>query len=808
MGKFQEELEKARAAKAAGERPSIGEQMIAQYGDGSKAHDWYKSKPPAAKSDIPDFAKIDVAALPEFERSPADEKLDAFLQVLTITQAYQRWIPKGKPERRYVGQTESIMIRCPFPHHLDEVASAWCNSEKNVWYCGKCSYGGDVYDFAAIHYGYPVPEYKRNPGQFKALRAEMAKSFGIEIVRGVNGDEYAVTAQDATTALPSQGVQPVPAPRKAEEPQRHKGFQIPGVRSIKIPMPGQAAPQATIPTPPPVAPAPPAPATVHPAPPMPPPPPPPPVAVQAPVPEVTPKESDEASVEVAEVATGEVQTPPAAPSQLHAGFRIPGVAKINMGGSGAAFGPTMQVPPPTIPPVTNLAPSPAMAVQITTPTESLLAQYGLTPDGDDTGDGGYRGGIYLPWRDIIEPGTFLHDYMSVVTQDEAPEEFHIFCGMAALGLAVGRDLLLKDKIPVKANSYICLLGETGEGKSNAKKHMVRLVSKALPFDIDDPGNKGVRRVSNPSSGEFLVREFMKTLKDPLSNAPIGGAPVRGIVDFEEFATLMNRASNKGASLAQFLIEMFDGQEEVNTGSITNNKFVATEPFATTISTTQPRVLRDLVSDRHIADGFLNRWIFVTGQPKEIIPLGGEVIEIDPVIPSLQSVWGWAGMQTGMIEWEQAAFLEAYNFLKDVVLPTRKLDRTGVTARIDLMYKKLIMLLTINLKRPKVPLEAVLYANKIYYYLVQTYGILDQAVNQSIDEDLRQEVMKAILTVHKKNNRPPSLKELSDKVGTRRYSLDQIHRCVQVLHKMGHVEEIPPPPGPGRKTVRFQIITSD
>lgn len=804
--KFQEELEARRAAREK-ERAAVGAELMAQYGDGSTPPDWFNKKPPTKPEtpSVPDFAKVDVPALPEYERSPADEKLDAIIKALPVTQAYRRWIPKGEPERRWDGQTESIMIRCPFPHHHDEHPSAWCNSDKNVWYCIKCGYGGDVYDLAAIKFGYAVPEYKKAAGQFASLRADMAKDFGIEIVKGVNGDEYAVYAQDATTALPSTGGAPVPPQRQTAPNGQHKGFQIPGVQPIKISLPsqdGKVAPVIQASTPPsfPTPPPPVAvkiPAPTKPAPHVPPPPVPPPVAPPVPAP---------AAEAPAKVITEQPTPPPPPVAPVHQGFQIPGLAKINLN-AGGTFTPPVQIQPPTIP-VTNLSPGPmALGIQVVTPTETLLAQYGLTPDGEDTGDGSYNG-ISLPWRDITPPGTFLDHYMSVVTADEAPEEFHYFGGLAALGLATGRDLMMKDKIPVKANMNICFLGETGGGKSNAKRHMTNLVSQALPFDADDPGNKGVKRVSNPASAEYLVREFMKVLKDPLSNAPIGGAPVRGIIDFEEFATLMNRASNKGASLAQFMIEFFDGGDEISTGSVTNNRFVASKPFATTISTTQPRVLRDLVTDRHVADGFLNRWVFVTGREKPVIPLGGEVISIEPVIPTLQSVWSWAGLQSGLIEWEEAAFLEAYQFLRDVVIPARKADRTGVTARIDLMYKKLVLLFTVNLKRSKVPIEAVRYASQVYAYLVTTYGLLDQAVNQTVDEDLRQEVMRAILVVHKKNGRPPSLKELSDKVGTRKYSLDQIHRCIQVLHKMGHIEEIPPPPGPGRKTTRYQIITSD
>jgi hypothetical protein len=68
-------------------------------------------------------------------------------------------ISGGELPRRNQGQS------CPIPGHADANPSAWVNTEKNVWYCGRCSQGGDVYDLAAFHFGMPVPGYKEG-GKF------------------------------------------------------------------------------------------------------------------------------------------------------------------------------------------------------------------------------------------------------------------------------------------------------------------------------------------------------------------------------------------------------------------------------------------------------------------------------------------------------------------------------------------------------------------------------------------------------------------------------------------------------------------
>jgi hypothetical protein len=801
--KFDEVLAARRAAKEK-EGSDVGQELIAIYGNGSKPHDWYKnngaqteaSKEPAP----PDWAAMDVPKLPEYDRSPGDDQLDGIIKSMPITTAYKRWIGKGEPGRTWDGQTESIMLRCPFPHHVDTHPSAWCNTDKGVWYCDPCDYGGDIYDLAAIRFGFPVPGYKKTPGAFTALRAAMAADFNIQIVKGLNGREYAVQSEDGTTALPQQEA-PVPSPRKANGNGVPKGFQIPGLKPLTVAMPGQGAVPST---PPPVAP--PVPQVTVPkqtAPPVQPPPVAPPIQpppMTAP-PVAPPKQAEAPKAEETPAAPAEAPPVQPPPTAVPKGFQIPGLRPITIPTGTAPVVPQALVTPPR----DIIVPS----IQVVNPTDVLLKKYGLSADGSD--NGGSDKDISLDWRSITAPESFLGKYMEHLTVDDVPEEFHYFSGLAALSLATGRDLRLLDKRPVVANLFICLMGKTGDGKSDAKRYATDLVRMALPFDQDDPGNKGVKRVSNPASGEYMVKEFEKLLRDPLTNQVIGQAPVRGIVDFEEFATLMHRTSNKGATLAQFMIEFFDAQHEISTGSLTNNKSVAREPFATTFSSTQPEVLNTLVNDSHLKSGFLNRWMFVSGRAKPRVPLGGQELDIEPLVPALQKVFGWTGIQAGsepLIRWEKPAFKQAYEFLVDVVLPARAADRSGATARIDLMYKKMILLQTVNLQRGSVPPDAVLMANEMYKYLVLTYGVLDQAVNQSDDSELREMVSRAILSVHASKSRPPSAREIVDRLGNRKYTLEQITRLLQAMEKMGLVEEIAPTRGVGRPTVRYQIIGSD
>lgn len=135
-----------------------------------------------------------------------DLDIDAILAGIDVVDAYEKWCGKSVPKRTKSG--ESIMISCPNPDHPDKNPSAWMNSDKGVYSCGGCSFsGGDKYDIAAWHFGYPVPNYKTD-GSFPKLRRDMAESMGHAISRDVGeGAPRAVATSGA--GLVDESLQPV-----------------------------------------------------------------------------------------------------------------------------------------------------------------------------------------------------------------------------------------------------------------------------------------------------------------------------------------------------------------------------------------------------------------------------------------------------------------------------------------------------------------------------------------------------------------------------------------------------------------------
>lgn len=161
-------------------------------------------EPPApqfAQELIPDVTS-------DYQRTEEDLELDRILDGVGIVEAYSRWCGKMTPKVT-TGRTESIMVSCPKPSHADKNPSAWLNTEKNTWYCAGCTEGGDGYDIAAYHHGYPVPGYK-DGAMFHKLRRSMGEDLGYTFNKKTGGG-YDLVPPVVVLASPPPA--PVPAPR-------------------------------------------------------------------------------------------------------------------------------------------------------------------------------------------------------------------------------------------------------------------------------------------------------------------------------------------------------------------------------------------------------------------------------------------------------------------------------------------------------------------------------------------------------------------------------------------------------------------
>lgn len=190
-----------------------------------------RSVPPPVDEDlIPDV----------YEESEDDLQMDSIIDGIDILDAYRRWIGKEVDEKT-TGQTEGIKVSCPQPGHRDAHPSAWINSDNRRWFCGGCQEGGDIYDLAAIKFGYSIPEYKDGK-TFHDLRRDMAESYGYR-VKVVSGEEV-IWREEESTPEPIQKRPPVPTAPKGDSPVE----SAPEASAQPVPE-GRAAPVPTAPSP-------------------------------------------------------------------------------------------------------------------------------------------------------------------------------------------------------------------------------------------------------------------------------------------------------------------------------------------------------------------------------------------------------------------------------------------------------------------------------------------------------------------------------------------------------------------------------
>lgn len=151
-------------------------------------------------ADIPDVTN-------DLNLSIEEQTIDAAIAAIGIIDAYNRWSNKGTVPP--TNKTEGIKVSCPNPAHRDDHASAWLNTEKNLWNCGGCNMGGDRWDIAAWFYGYDVPGYK-DKDAFRELRTKIAAELGFREIKGISGTFLVRDVPDDSGQAGISGVSPNP----------------------------------------------------------------------------------------------------------------------------------------------------------------------------------------------------------------------------------------------------------------------------------------------------------------------------------------------------------------------------------------------------------------------------------------------------------------------------------------------------------------------------------------------------------------------------------------------------------------------
>lgn len=389
----------------------------------------------------------------------------------------------------------------------------------------------------------------------------------------------------------------------------------------------------------------------------------------------------------------------------------------------------------------------------------------------------------IDYETVIEPGTFLDAYMRACTIDTAPDEYHLFNGLVALSLAAGRNVYDPNDGSFFPTLFVCFVGSTGRGKSMSRRHLAKTLEKALPYDYNGPDRSGVLIMDRPGSGEVLVK-LLAGDQAPAGMPPYHLGDVKGYLDFDELSELMNKGARTGSTLKDKLLELYDSPEKLSNHSLTSGQFVAHRPFCSVTTSTQPETMRKLFSKGDVHSGFLNRFIFVTGTPKESRAYGMPTIDVNGPSLKLRSISQWIDHHSGnmQITWSQEAIDTwtpfFYEFLDD--------DKADIKARLAFVLKKIVMLMALNGHRTIVEADDIKRAIGLYRFLLSSYGIVEDASLTHVDSsDMEQEILSWIREQYLAD---PSLSITAHAVNRRfwrrKWGLEQINRVMKALTESG------------------------
>jgi hypothetical protein len=426
-----------------------------------------------------------------------------------------------------------------------------------------------------------------------------------------------------------------------------------------------------------------------------------------------------------------------------------------------------------------------------------LAQVIALHGDDDTDDDIPLG--YLDWEPLVEPGTFLDTWMESTKIDDIPDEYYFWNGLLAIGMALGRDTSLYDRRPVYSNLYVCIVGPTGSGKSQSEGHLNSLLMKALPYDPNDPFSKGTHFIDAPASGESVVWSFRKDIVDPSTGKSVGLFPVRGLLTFNELSALTARAGRMGNTMKSTLMQMYDCPEFAATHSRTHGDTRARAPFASLLTTTQPKSMGRLLTSEDMDAGFINRFLFVSGKPKKRMAIGGTRIEVTGSINPIQAIRAWGGKHA-VIDWSGVSAKTYTEYYHDFIEPAKK--KSPTLSRLDLLAKKLVLLFTANEMEPEVQLSAIERMTKMMPYLLQCYGFTADQIGNDQAWEVREDILRHVKKHTAKGGM--TLRVLNDRIKRKKFPTSLVRRTLDDLVHL-QLLSAEATKGVGRPTVKYKAV---
>lgn len=431
-------------------------------------------------------------------------------------------------------------------------------------------------------------------------------------------------------------------------------------------------------------------------------------------------------------------------------------------------------------------------------SEEVAAGARVSPALQDQADSSVESVIGLPaaatslevpetsWRDlpIMQKDSFLREWMELTCTSYEPEEFYFWLGLMAIGCAIGNDCVYEDTIPVRANFMMCLVGNTGSGKSISMFVLEDLIRQAFPFKPDT--GSGVRKISSPGSGESLVDQFNHSTSDLTTGAKTFH-PINGLYRESELAGFVKKTARHGSTIREVLMDFYDTRRPVSISSRGAGLATASDHFMQMITSTQPLSVASILSNSDASAGFLNRWIYVFGVQKDRPSRDANVLDVAPVVSYLQDIRAWTGKHRTLRFVSGPAADNWDEFYKTDILPLTRRD-DSMTARLPLVAKKILLAFAANDMVEEVQNDHVETLRVLWPYLLNTYGIVGESVGQSELESCMNDIESYIRS---KSPNPITARDIKyNSSARRRFSGEMISKALDLLVKISFIEEMP------------------
>lgn len=190
---------------------------------------------------------------------------------------------------------------------------------------------------------------------------------------------------------------------------------------------------------------------------------------------------------------------------------------------------------------------------------------------------------------------------------EAAFEYHAAGFVVAMGAVLGRSVWFNQGIPIFPNVYACLIGDSGRSrKSTAASFALSMVQR-----ID----AGLTVCEGLGSAEILIDMLAEADELPPPEKP---AYRRLLLYFDELANVIRKGQRENSVLLQTIVEAYDCKERM-ANQTRAKRVVAENPTLSILACSTPTWVKQFTTMSEVLGGFMNRFLFIDGEPGDPIP---------------------------------------------------------------------------------------------------------------------------------------------------------------------------------------------